>query len=150
MREIKFRAWDIENKKMYSPAELWNRFIIIPDRGLFQNIKTGEIFDSNLENKYANHMIPLQYINIKDKLGRKVFDGDIIKSVSELMSDFGRKPTGKYVTEIYSIEYDTEDARWKERQINNNWLKPLGISQEIIQKYSEVIGNIYENPELLK
>jgi uncharacterized phage protein (TIGR01671 family) len=149
MREIKFRAWDIENKKMYSPEELWNKFVLIPDRGLFQELKTGEIFDSELGNEYINHMIPLQYTGLKDKNGKEIYEGDIIKSTSELMSNFGQFPTGVIRTELYSIEYNIENARWCERRIKDEWLSLIGIYQKVIIEYSEVIGNIYENPELL-
>jgi uncharacterized phage protein (TIGR01671 family) len=137
MRETIFKAWDVENKKMYSPAELWNRFIIIPDRGLFQNIKTGEIFDSDIKNKCTNHMIPMQYTGLKDKIDKEIYEGDICKTSS-------CKGNGhEYVLQIVKVTY--EAPYFRGRSIYDNDEYCLSNAQ-----YWEIIGNIYKNPELLK
>ena len=137
-RIIKFRAWH--------PVDTTDPLYKGGDMDYL-----GEALDSDVE-----LYIPLGYTEImeftglKDKNGVEIYEGDIISTISELMADFGRIPTGKYQIEFYSIEYCIEDGRWLERRIRDGWLAPLGICQKIIGKYSEVIGNIYENPKLLK
>lgn len=91
-----------------------------------------------------------EYIGITDKHDGEIYDGDITKTTSELMTNFGKTPTGEYQEDYFLIEYDKTEARFKERNIKTNHLRPLGLSQSIIGKYSEVIGNKWENPELLK
>lgn len=93
---------------------------------------------------------PDDYTGLKDKNGVEIFEGDILKTTSELMTHFGERGTGKYQTVYYSIEYDETRAQFKECKIETGYLLPLGLSQDIISKYSEVIGNIYEHPELLE
>lgn len=62
MREIKFRAWDTDNKKMV----LW-----------------GELLSKNLQNilsmpKYCGYEL-MQYTGIKDKNGKEIYEGDIVQ-----------------------------------------------------------------------
>ncbi len=87
---------------------------------------------------------PDRYIGLKDKNRKEIYEGDIIQTVSELMTNFGERPTGKYLTTLLSIEYDETNAKFKERDLITKYLKPLGLSQHSISQYSEVIGNIHE------
>ncbi len=135
MREIKFRAWDVENNKMWMPKELWNHFVLIPDRGLFQNLATGEIFDSNIKNKWANHMIPLEYIGIKDHTDKEIWEGDVLTAnIGSLQSRY---------------EVIIEDGHAQLILKDSDGTLKFFLDKSNISLY-EVIGNVYENPELLK
>ena len=132
MREIKFRAWNLKEKRMWVEVGIDAGVAIIDTHMGLMPLKGENIL--------------MQYTGLKDKNGKEIYEGDILKTVSELMTHFGERGTGKYRTEFYSIEYDETNARFKERKIETGYLLPLGLSQDIISKYSEVIGNIYENP----
>lgn len=149
MREIKFRAWHTFAKIMYSAKELeeWQETLCPNGKGFITVNKDDAGFRSTQCHK---HLLPMQYTGLKDKSGREIYEGDVIETVAELMTNFGETPTGKYQTTHLAIEYDSTKAQFKERDLETNCLKPLGLSQDIIDRYSEVIGNIYENPELLK
>lgn len=112
MREIKFRAWDKEQKRMLVPA--------MPTLGGGMTWREGS-YDSSSEN-YAL----MQFTGLKDKNGKEIYEGDIL-----LIDDIERHIVGweNSVLSFYQAcaGYDTEG--WNS---------------------AEVIGNIYENPELLE
>lgn len=74
---------------------------------------------------------PMQYIGLKDKNGKEIYEGDII---SGMMYD-KRFPKNTFVM------FDKRYAVFKGQ--NGTELIPLGYE-------CEIIGNLYENPELLK
>ena len=126
MREIKFRAWDKKNKAMFYPQEL-----IQLDR-----VYAGYFDDSGCP-KTDENIILMQYTGLKDKNGREIYEGDIVKYKGLL----GRKKIGivKYIEEealFAIIENYTKDTLWS---------FDLSCADDL-----EVIGNIYENPELLE
>jgi len=120
MREIKFRAW---NKKENIMEQVFSLFLRADGRPFYSDTETPH------NEQYVEVM---QFTGLKDKNGKEIYVGDIIRSnftyprsgtvheVIECHSGFGVK-IGEGTTQYF-------DAR-----------------EEL-----EVIGNVYENPELLK
>lgn len=83
---------------------------------------------------YSDQHIVMQYTGLTDKNGKEIYEGDIIKC-SYCEKDFG------------VVEYQTHMHRfglqWPENKCANARLTD-------IDHWAEVIGNIYENPELLE
>jgi len=128
MREIKFRAWNFKDKKMFSAEEMTvDQMAILPD-GHFANIDGQHTSRSII---YSHEqMLPLQYTGLKDKNGKEIYEGDIL-----------RREIGET---IHRAAVTFEEGRFVTSHPGG------GIGWTVNSATSEVIGNIYENPELLK
>ncbi len=118
MREIKFRAWDEEGKKMiyWTLNDLLVRFNTSEYDG---NDRPSALFDW------------MQYTGLKDVNEKEVYEGDIVRDVSN--SDL-----------IFEIKWHDDNlGYYMPREYDDEY------SWTITEPDLEVIGNIYENPELL-
>jgi uncharacterized phage protein (TIGR01671 family) len=135
-REIKFRAWDKEGQEMYDVAMInWEAEEIA-----YTDHPTGYEADALLEQVEL-----MQYTGLKDKNGKEIYEGDILKSLSQVFSEENQDAliSEVYYHDSYAAFYLLASNR--DFEIN----EPLAQS---IHNYEilEVIGNIYENPELLE
>lgn len=128
MREIKFRVWDTYNKEMLELKEL--------------NYEYGEpAIRTTMYSDYfgPSDMILMQYTGLKDKTGKEIYEGDIV----HIPDDY--EEYGFASGENYSIDFKNGRFRLKPKYKPNATGYDLEFTEEL-----EVIGNIYENPELLE
>ena len=119
MRQIKFRAWDKLTKTM--------RCVLCIDylNGLVD--LRGNIIERKYDNSKDDEVILMQYTGLEDKNKNKIYEGDI------LLNEHNEKyckvifECGSFVCKFETNSIDLAD-----------------ISDELI-----VIGNIYENKELI-
>lgn len=123
-REIKFRAWlkDLKTMQVVSELNMWN---------------LGHVFtvdEDNLHYKTSGNVnyTLMQYVGLKDKNGVEIYEGDIVIKDS--------------YTEIAVVEYYSLCCNYT---LNDTLLSlKAGMATNYFE--GEVIGNIYENPELLE
>ena len=133
-REIKFRAWDTPNKYMITHKEL----CLVP-------LTYDEVFK-------GKECCPLmQYTGLKDKNGVEIYSGDILSSKNCSYYVYNNKP---WVGCIVDDAYGGMSLTYKEyvKDVFSLMSKPTNDAQTAswIIESCEVIGNIYENPELLE
>ena len=129
MREIKFRAWDEANNEMvYSDKE--DCFYINTKGVLFMYSKKPTKKGEDYHKDYN----VMQYTGLKDKNGVEIFEGDLLRVLDNkngvLQVEFKNAYVGGWV-----LTHNSTD----------DWLSLGARKSEDI----EVIGNKYENPELL-
>lgn len=130
MREIKFRAWIKENYYDEKPYMLRQVKAVEPNGDIQINSTLHETkgwYDCHS----ANDIELMQYTGLKDKNGVEIYEGDIVRD--KLGNDF-------------SVSFNQEFCAC--------FLYPVEDPKEFMAFYPniilEVIGNMYENPELLK
>ena len=145
MREIKFRAYIKEDYN----EELVGKMLDVSSI----HLKTGKVIigyslrNSNYGNKsflYKNIEL-MQYTGLHDKNGKEIYEGDIIKKVFYKYSndEFGHKGFYELICKIIW----QDGLGFTFRKIRENEIE---MPEEYREPYDEVIGNIYENSNLLK
>jgi uncharacterized phage protein (TIGR01671 family) len=132
MREIKFRAWDEVNKKYWYLEN--NDFIIEGDGvSIFSEFSSDRINKSwELE----------QFSGLLDKNGKEIYEGDIIKT------------EWNGIEQIAVIQFTRASFNAKyicsSRPDFTHYTPGQGINALWWGSFSEVVGNVHENPELLE
>lgn len=126
-REIKFKVWDKEEKEMHGPHEIeyinfCDEFVTLKIVGFI------EFEDTEL----------LQYTGINDEENKEIYEGDIIEG------GYLNPLSNKFMSKKYIVVYDKGSFVGKligHTPYGDTWLHFIK---------GKVIGNIYENPELLE
>lgn len=119
-REIKFRAWDEKLKLMYATDSV-------------SLCIDGEICYLDTDGEWvadmANRITLMQYTGLKDKNGKEIYEGDIIHCWG------GEYYQGYWeYNQKFVVEFGWTQSMWEMLHVEN----------------IEVIGNIYENRELME
>lgn len=128
-REIKFRAWCINEKVWFTAG--------------FSVCESGQqIFDADeFTHNVGEHVKLVQYTGMKDKNGKEIWEGDIVESKTLFKDSIIRA----------KIIWDEAMGFWKVEEIN-----PVYSEREYLHEVCKgayetvVVGNIYQNPELIQ
>ena len=123
-RTIKFRAWDKTLNKIHSWSTIENHFTL------------EELLDDNF-------FEAMQYTGLKDKYGTEIYDGDYIRYSMRTIN-------GSIYTHVCRV-FQHESGTWRiEGYHEDNHSYETKGTVYATHLICEVIGNIYENPELAK
>ena len=147
MRDIKFKAWLKDEKRMVEV-----RSIDFHEEVNIITVNYNDIFGFEFN---ENEIELMQYTGLKDKNGKEIYEGDIVKF--EGHGYISNVQCGEVIFKngCFGIEYITDIARkygWDKtfHQIGKTekWVD-MNASGTITYTY-EAIGNVYQNPELLE
>lgn len=129
----KFRAFYKANQKMYEVLTL----DIIDKKALVENNDDP----GKLLRGYANisEIELMQSTGLKDKNGTEIYEGDICRWTDPEAFE------GEIISDIFVVRYSDEYLKWIGEN-NNSYDDLYDFSDD---RELELIGNIYENPELL-
>ncbi|MDT2531812.1 YopX family protein [Enterococcus raffinosus] len=125
-----FKAWDKYHEMMVSiiSFDFENKIAYVEQ-------ENGDRYDIHFDN-----LIFLQSTGLKDKNGVEIFEGDIVSVRNHPFQKTELSGAGIEIDGDYLIGWSDHNLTWLAGDLLLYQLKP----------YIEVIGNIYENPELLE
>ena len=130
----KFRAWHRELGRMMSISDMWFNVDSLGEIGLNDSVMNDYITVS------PDEIELMQSTGLKDKNGKEIFEGDIITNGQNVMCMKRHNTLGFYVEEKGEVEFIADSAVLEDFEED---------AKEIADRL-EIIGNIYENPELLE
>jgi uncharacterized phage protein (TIGR01671 family) len=136
MREIKFRAWDKRLSRW-----IYTGYHVIGEVTCFRAMDIYLIETMHLTPECLstldrwNDIVEMQFTGLKDKNGKEIYEGDIVRPFADELST----AEIKYFVPGFQIATKRKDRK------DDKYLFWNYFEDEI-----EIIGNIYENPELLK
>jgi len=136
-REIKFRVWDTRIMITKSIHDDYDDYYMLDLQGnFFGHTRTGdEWFEYDKDETNKTPFVLMQFTGLKDAEinGKEVFEGDIIENCD---------------TKLLQIVYwDEQKAAWF---CQYNESKRTVSLDNSLGNLNKVIGNIYENSDLLK
>lgn len=130
MREYKFRAWDNENNQMLDVQELNFEDCFYGGEMQIKTTMYNDYFD-------CREMPLMQYTGLHDKNGKEIYEGDIVNCQTK----YGKaKAIIKFIDSKFVAYWDSKITHPK----NGHHIACYDINKRF-----EVIGNIYNNKELL-
>jgi len=155
MKKVRFRVWQTFHKKMLTVTDLHfdknGNIKGVTVRNTPDTIPTtisyGLEKDFGLTYEGKETLVLIQSTNLKDKNGKEIFEGDIVKSQKkDDVVRFSKYQPPKIQEVFFSERYVClmlRDVKTKQEDF---------LDREQFEKWRdfEIIGNIYENPELLK
>lgn len=140
-REIKFRAWDEGNKKMHTnvfflkTGDNGNDWIVFSSEQQRHKTEGNKIVFDNPY--FSQQIILMQFTGLHDKNGKEIYEGDILQLWPEETKDQLRAivifEDGAFQYQYITKTQSPDKYRFEHHKMNCH----------------EVIGNIYENPNIL-
>ena len=129
MREIKFRVWDKKGKTTYFPES----FVFNRDWSFATNWSAWHDLSHEMNITQQGNGELMQFTGLEDKNGKEIYEGDIVKV-------FEKYPVPSLIGERIEVIFN-----------RGRFCLNVGtITEVLVPELVEVIGNIYENSNLLE
>ncbi|MEK5416335.1 YopX family protein [Paenibacillus sp. FSL L8-0708] len=133
---LKYKFWDKEEKVMIDPRHIGDRYSLNYYQGLWMS-DTKRIDEDGYD--YEMDVEFLRFADIEDKNGVEVHQSHILK-----IPDLYETPENTETT------YHNEVVTYEEGTFKVGGQPLLDDDRDYLSREAEVVGNIYENPELLE
>ena len=155
-RSLKFRVWDKANNKFIDPFRFeWNDYYKTTGMVLLDlngKIRIADYSSGNGDNSASSvysevdnpdNYIVQEYTGCHDSSNKEIYEGDIVKDTWRENRPYSYSPDEEYDCEtIFEVKYN---------DCSFNLERKYSGEQTCVDRFHrEVIGNIFENPELLK
>lgn len=128
----KFRAWDKETQTMLDVTLIdFKKSVLVGEHWEF-----GETIFINFDDIHL-----MQSTGLKDKNGKEIFEGDIVTD-----GEFARIVQYHQTLGFYMFDEEGNERFFSDSATLEDFEEDAKIVSEIL----EIIGNVYENPELLE
>lgn len=144
MREIKFRFWDGVRQEMFNEVTMIELHWECEED---PTVYVGKQFDygnGRRVPRYSDGAL-MQFTGLRDRNGTEIYEGDILATWND-HPEFDHWNKGDYGHTV--VEWDSKYTCYH----GSEWMWEMNPSCESVYdiRFVEVIGNIYENAELLK
>nr|DAM86390.1 MAG TPA: YopX protein [Caudoviricetes sp.] len=130
----KFRAWHHELGRMMSIKNMWFQ------EGVVEEIELNDTVMNDYITSYPDEVTIMQSTGLKDKNGKEIFEGDIVQYQNTKVPSADSKGVIRYFDNWAMFGIDIEHNEPRALFFN-------GLADHISL---DVVGNTYENPELLE
>lgn len=130
MREHKYRAWHKQEQKMYEVSSIY--FGVQYGMGHSDRSNLVDLRDKSKSYREGEYIELMEYTGLKDKHGKEGYKDDLVKM-------FDRS--------LFQIVWNDHYARFQLELVKGEEIKKV-YDMGMLQM-GEIIGNIYEQPELL-
>mgnify|MGYP000860651938 CR=1 FL=1 len=125
-----FRVWHHELGRMMSIKNMWFQ------EGIVEELELNDTVMNDYITSYPDEVTIMQSTGLKDKNGKEIFEGDVVyNGFRKTIVNYGKQ----------AIEEEFGAIR---EYVGFNLTLAYGYPEAVPMNY-EIIGNIYENPELL-
>ena len=142
MREILFRAKEInrdkgEHRTKYKHGDWVYGLISRPYKDMFPTLPMEFRNENGIDGIEVDYKTVGQYTGLTDKNGKKIFEGDILQGT--IVSRWNKSVIR------CEVVYNKDGFISLEKTRSHDWEHKVKFAKDV-----EVIGNIYDSPELLK
>ncbi len=138
MRPIKFRAWDERKKE-------WLSYFAVSNTGLIQALDDK---GNDWSARDGQNVSLMQYTGLTDKNGKEIYEGDVVEWDDNSDGRWRRRCVVGWTPAHYTLKGYYYDVKKPEEKTPIDFRFGAFIYEE--DGELEVIGNIYESPDLIK
>lgn len=143
-REIKFRAYDFRHEKMFKVDAVYKDQIDYED--------DGETDFDDYASMYGylsrEEVVLMQYTGLKDKNGVEIYEGDIVE-INVTKTDWQNKNRSSELAK-FIVVYDHSSFCLKKIGEDKFLMAFCSLNENGFLSKEKLIGNIYQNPELVE